>query len=96
MYNELLHEIEAAWASIIGTKGEQELRAVFLHGTIIAVSEAGFVAPKAGHDAEWLKQNYAVFKKKADEGDEDFQDLMDDLSKRDAFRGITSQVNGAS
>lgn len=96
MYNEVLHEVEAAWASIVGTKGDQELRAFFIHGTIIAVSEAGFVAPKAGQDAEWLKKHYPAFKKKADEGDEDFQELMEDLKKREAFRSITGEINGTS
>lgn len=88
MLNEVVTELLAAWASIVGTKGDQELRAVFLHGSIVASAEKGFLSPKAGADVGYLKGNYAAFKAKAEEGDREFQDLMQELKTRDVFRGV--------
>jgi hypothetical protein len=93
MLYEMIDEIHAAWASIVGTKGDQELRAVFLHGSIVASAEKGFISPKAGADVEFLKKNYAAFKKKAEEGDKEFEDLMQEVETREVFRGV---VNGAT
>ena len=92
MYDALCAELEAVWADVVGKEGDQELRGIFVLGSIVAVSEAGFALPKAGEDAEWLKKNIVAFKKKAAGGDEDFQGLLEDLKSRDAFNGI---VNGA-
>lgn len=92
MYDALCAEIEAVWADVVGTEGEKELRGIFVLGSIVAGSEAGFPVPRAGQDAEWMKKNMAAFKKKAAGGDTDFQDMLDELNSRDAFKGI---VNGA-
>ena len=51
-------------------------------GSITAVYEAGFMMPEAGHDQEWLKENIDAFKKKADDGDEDFQEMVEECQKR--------------
>ena len=99
MLNEVVAEISAVWASIVGTNGDQELRAVFLHGSIVASAEKGFPSSKAGADVAFLKNNYATFKKKADEGDKEFQDLLDEIETRDVFRGVldvTTGINGTS
>lgn len=47
MFNQLCDEIYAAWKRIVvvGEDGERELRAIFVLGTIIAGSEAGFALP---------------------------------------------------
>jgi hypothetical protein len=92
MLQEVITELHEAWASIVGTKGDQELRAVFLHGSIVASAEKGFLSPKAGLDVGYLKENYAAFKTKAEEGDREFQDLMKELETRDVFHEVE---NGA-
>lgn len=96
MLYEVVDELHEAWASIVGSKGDQELRACFIHGSIVASAEKGFRSPKAGADVGYLKKNYAAFKKRADEGDREFQDLMQELETRDVFRGVSESVNGTA
>ncbi|KAF2093276.1 hypothetical protein NA57DRAFT_48587 [Rhizodiscina lignyota] len=92
MLYEIIEEIHAAWASIVGTKGDQGLRAVFIHGSIVASAEKGFLSPKAGADVGYLKKNYAAFKQRADEGDKEFQSLMKEVENREAFRGVVDEA----
>jgi len=88
LYDNVIETLEQAWASIVGTTGDQELRAVFLLGGFVAGAEVGFPLPQAGHDAEWLREHYPAFQKLAESGDEDFQDLVQELKTRDVFKDI--------
>lgn len=63
LYQYVIKTIEQAWAAIVGTTGQQELRAVFLFGGFVAGAEAGFPLPQAGHVAVWLKKHHAAFQK---------------------------------
>lgn len=38
--------------------------------------------PEAGGDGQWLKDNVEAFEKKAEEGDEDFRDMVDECKAR--------------
>ncbi|KAL6713405.1 hypothetical protein ACLMJK_008870 [Lecanora helva] len=67
---------------------QRELRAVFILGTIIAGSEAGFMLPPAGGDRQWLRDNADAFRAKAEKGDVDFQQLMREMETREDLRGI--------
>ncbi|KAF2101168.1 hypothetical protein NA57DRAFT_64081 [Rhizodiscina lignyota] len=98
MYDALCADIESLWAEVVGSEGKQELRGVFVLGSIVAGSEGGFSVPKAGQDEEWLEKNVLAFKKKADSGDTDFQGLLEDLRSRAVFNGILDRagVNGAN
>jgi hypothetical protein len=91
MLNEVIEEIHKAWASIVGSNGDQELRAVFLHGSIVASAEKGFLSSKAGADVGYLEKNYAAFKAKAEGGDREFQDLMKEIETRDVFHGVADR-----
>lgn len=51
-------------------------------GSIVAGSEVGFAIPPAGEDRQWLKENIDKFQQKADEGDEDFKDMVEDVKSR--------------
>lgn len=51
-------------------------------GAIVAGSEAGFSIPEAGKDAGWLKENLSKFQQKADDGDEDFADMIEEVKAR--------------
>jgi hypothetical protein len=92
MLSEMIEEIGAAWAAIVGTKGEQELRAVFLHGSIVASAEKGFLSSKAGADVSFLKKHYDTFQKKANEGDKEFQALLHEIETREVFRGVVDDA----
>ena len=54
----------------------------------MAALEAGLTLPPAGEDRYWLKENMTVFKKKAEEGSEEFQDLVQEVKKRGLVEGI--------
>ncbi|KAH6658000.1 hypothetical protein BKA67DRAFT_656232 [Truncatella angustata] len=91
-FNQLCNNIHVAWSSIVHpghpTKppADQELRAVFIFGDIVAGWEAGFAIPSAGQDAQWARDNLEAFKEKARAGDEDFEDLVHELSTREEFQ----------
>ena len=38
--------------------------------------------PQAGEDGKWLKDNMEAFQHKADGGDEEFKDLIEDVTSR--------------
>lgn len=50
--------------------------------TIVAGLEKGFFRPSAGEDQAWLKDNLDAFKKLADEGDEEMQNLVKEIYER--------------
>ncbi|ETS73806.1 hypothetical protein PFICI_14752 [Pestalotiopsis fici W106-1] len=91
-FDQLCNDVHVAWSSIVHpahpTKPpqDQELRAVFILGDITAAWEAGFTVPPAGQDAQWAKENMAAFQDKANNGDEDFADLVEELKTRDEFK----------
>ncbi|KAK3174054.1 hypothetical protein OEA41_001298 [Lepraria neglecta] len=91
-FNKLCTSVTEAWEKIVNPhkkKSEDlELRAIFVLGTIIAGSEAGFELPPAGKDKMWLKENVTAFKAKADEGDEDFQDMLEEMRTRDDLKEL--------
>jgi len=88
LYQKVIKQVREAWERIVGTTGDQELRAVLVMGSIVAGVEVGFPIPPAGHDLEWLRKYYPQFQKLADSGDEDFQGLVQELKTREEFKGI--------
>lgn len=102
-WDDMCRDLEAAWNRIVRPGlakmnrsdkdyASTELRSVIIIEGLIAGTEAGFVLPKAGTDAEWAKENWAAFNKKADEGDEDFKDMVREIKER----GILEKANGAN
>jgi len=87
-YNSVCASIASAWASIIGTTSELELRGIFILGDIVAGWEAGFPIPQAGQDKAWLKHYVSDFKKLADAGDADFAGVMKELETRKDLQDI--------
>jgi phenylpyruvate tautomerase PptA (4-oxalocrotonate tautomerase family) len=87
-------DIAAAWDRIIGSglpkirRGDPEhdysLRGVIIMGGLLAGVEAGFTLPGAGEDENWAKKNLPGFQKLADEGDEDFKELVREIHARQA------------
>jgi len=51
-------------------------------GAIVAGNEAGFSIPPAGGDKDWIKENLEKFQKKADDGDEDFKEMIAEIKER--------------
>lgn len=91
-WNELCLQIEKAWKEIVG-KGlpktkrsapdpDTSLRSVIILGGMIGGLEAGFILPPAGGDVQWLHENWAAFNKKAEEGDEEFKDMVAEVKER--------------
>jgi hypothetical protein len=73
----VIKALEDAWAKIV--PGE-ELRLVVFYGAIVAGMEAGLILPPAGQDADWIKENWETFVKKAEGGDEHFAGLIEQYS----------------
>lgn len=82
MWDDTCSEINALWTSIVGNQGEKELRGIFILGSLIAGTEAGFPIPQAGQDKMWAKQHMPAMKKKAAEGDEDFKEFLEEMKNR--------------
>jgi hypothetical protein len=38
--------------------------------------------PVVGHDREWMKERFADFKKRADAGEEEMKELVEDIERR--------------
>ena len=90
-YNSVCTAIASAWASIIGTTPELEMRGIFILGDIVAGWEAGFPVPQAGQDKAWLKHYVGDFKKLADAGDADFAGMMHELETRKDLQDILAR-----
>jgi phenylpyruvate tautomerase PptA (4-oxalocrotonate tautomerase family) len=85
-------DIAAAWDRIIGSglpkirraepDQDYSLRGVVIMGGLLAGYEAGFTIPGAGGDVDWVKKNLPEFQKRADEGDEDFKELVREVHER--------------
>ncbi|THW25468.1 hypothetical protein D6D23_04306 [Aureobasidium pullulans] len=77
-YDAVSKALTQAWEEIVpGT----ELRLVMFYGAIVAGMEAGFSIPQAGDDKQWIEENMDAFRKKAEEGDEHFRELVEEYGK---------------
>ena len=99
-FNALCADLSAAWESIVplpkvkrsAPDEDRALYSVFVLGDIEAGMEAGFAIPEAGKDGEWLAENMGAFKARAEEGDEDFKDLVKEVEERGMLKGKKSQA----
>ncbi|KAF2482911.1 hypothetical protein BDY17DRAFT_250560 [Neohortaea acidophila] len=91
-WNTLCVEMARAWDKVCGVplptrkggkeQGDTKLHSVTLMGGMVAGLEVGFVLPSAGGDVDWIRENMAAFRKRADEGDEDMKGLVADVEAR--------------
>jgi hypothetical protein len=81
---ELCRRIEEGWKNAIGPNAgkEKQLTSIFVLGTIVAGWEQGVMLPEPGHDRDWLRQSFAEFQKRAENGEEEMKDLVEDIEKR--------------
>ncbi|KAK7723097.1 hypothetical protein SLS57_004654 [Botryosphaeria dothidea] len=78
-FDELCRQLRAAWETIVtGTP----LDTIFILGTIIAGEEKGVMLPEAGKDAEWLRENWAEFERRAQSGDAEMKTLVAECKER--------------
>ena len=61
-------------------------------GGITAGLEAGFVLPSAGGDVQWLQENWAAFNEKADAGDEEWKEMVENVKKRGLLDGTNGEM----
>jgi hypothetical protein len=83
-YTQLCHRIEEGWKNAIGinSTSEKQLTSIFVQGIIAAGWEQGVMIPETGHDQQWLKDRLADFKKRADNGEEEMKELVEDIERR--------------
>lgn len=78
-YEDLITQIEAAWQKIVpGSTMDR----VVLNGSIVAGMEAGFILPAAGGDRKWIEENWEAFKSRAEAGDEEMREVVEDITER--------------
>ncbi|GFN17071.1 RING/Ubox like zinc-binding domain family protein [Aspergillus tubingensis] len=86
-FDDLSQRVSDAWGKVVNKNGEdskeRQLNAVFVLGAITTGTENGFLLPRAGEDASWLKANAPKFEELAKQGDGDFSELVEDLRSRD-------------
>lgn len=90
-WNDLIQQVTEAWERVCGPplpqgkarlQPDTSLRMVAVMGGLVAAMEAGFVIPAAGGDAQWLRDHWEVFKAKADQGEQEFVELVRDARDR--------------
>ncbi|KAJ5127588.1 hypothetical protein N7448_008367 [Penicillium atrosanguineum] len=79
IYVEHCKAVVAEWEQIVGKNAERGLRTVWVMGALTTALEAGIARPKTGEEEEWLVANRTTFEKLAEEGDEDFIELLAEL-----------------
>lgn len=92
-YGEHCRELIKAWDKIVSldivdSAHDKTLRTVWIMGALTTAVEMGFQRPAAGEEIEWLRTNKEDFERLAEEGDEDMQQLMEELRTRDDFSDV--------
>ncbi|XRM42883.1 hypothetical protein ABZX51_006093 [Aspergillus tubingensis] len=86
-FDDLSQRVSEAWGKVVNKNGEaskeRQLNAVFVLGAITTGTENGFLLPRAGEDASWLKSNAPKFEELAKQGDGDFAGLVGEMRSRD-------------
>lgn len=102
-FDQLCLDILNAWNSIVpvsgangaghGKGGEDDfsLRSCIILGGLTAGYEAGFLIPPAGGDVQWLQDHMEEFEMKAKAGDEEFQDLVEEVRERKLLEGASGK-----
>lgn len=99
-WDELCLDVLKAWDSIVpmpkikrsGEDKDYALRSCFILGGLTAGYEAGFLIPPAGGDVKWLEEHMEAFEKRAENGEEEFGDLVREVRER----GLIDGANGKS
>ncbi|RDH36214.1 hypothetical protein BDQ94DRAFT_167833 [Aspergillus welwitschiae] len=85
-FDELAQRVSEAWDRVIRNGEpvleERKLNAVFVLGGITTGMENGFLLPRAGEDASWLRSNAPKFEELATQGDADFIELVEEMRSR--------------
>lgn len=91
-WDDLCGQITKAWDEIVGVglpkvrraaaDQDTSLRSVILLGGLLGGLEVGFSIPPAGGDVQWMRENWEAFNKRAEEGDEDFADMVREVKER--------------
>jgi phenylpyruvate tautomerase PptA (4-oxalocrotonate tautomerase family) len=97
-YGRHCKDLIAAWDRIVvhgedsgktnGELGDKSLRTVWILGALTTAVELGIQRPTAGKEIEWLRENKGEFERLANEGDEDMEDLLEELRTREDFKGV--------
>ncbi|KAK4494471.1 hypothetical protein PRZ48_014769 [Zasmidium cellare] len=94
-WNSLCADIVSAWNRIVPMPKvrrsdpdvDHELRSCILLGGMIGGYEAGFMIPKAGDDGQWLRDHWEEFEMKAQGGDGEFREMIDEVKERGLLGG---------
>lgn len=79
-YDELCRKLRTVWEELLPPS--TPLHAVFVHGSLVAGEEQGFIRPEAGNDVEWVRINMPEFERRAAAGSEDMRLLVEECRSR--------------
>ncbi|PTB65119.1 hypothetical protein BBK36DRAFT_1142126 [Trichoderma citrinoviride] len=80
-------KLEGFWNETVGNDSiAKQLKGVFVMGEIDVAKEAGFHLPMPGHFEQWVKDNTDEFKRMAEEGDPDAQQVVEEIKVRPEFQ----------
>lgn len=99
-WDELCLEMLKAWDGIVpmpkvkrsAPDQDHSLRSCIIVGGLTAGYEAGFLIPPAGGDVAWLHEHMEEFEAKANGGDEEFAEMVQEVKER----GMLNGANGKS
>lgn len=96
-WDDLTAQLNQMWKDIVvnqplpQAKGKPEpdrtLRGVFVIGSILGGSEAGMVLPAAGKDMEWLEGNFPEMQRRAEAGEREWKEVVEDVKGRGLLDG---------
>ena len=76
--------------SLSPSSSKSQLRTILILGDIVGGQEAGLALPQAGDDKQWLMDYSYDIQDTAEDGDEDFQDMIDEVKGRKDMRDVAS------
>ncbi|KAL7907748.1 hypothetical protein GGI35DRAFT_481401 [Trichoderma velutinum] len=79
--NRILQRVEDIWNNIVGVDRDKVLSGIFITPGLIA-REHGFMVPPVGEDGKWLQQNSDKFIERAENGGEEFKNLIAEVEAR--------------
>lgn len=88
-YADLIGQIQKAWEKEV--PGEP-LRGFVVMGSIVAGMEADLLLPQAGGDRQWITENWDAFNQKAQAGDTEFQELVEEVKERGLLQDGKSAI----
>ncbi|KAK5988385.1 hypothetical protein PT974_12537 [Cladobotryum mycophilum] len=86
-YQAMSDKLESIWNEAVGKDSRaKQLNGVLIMGNIDSAKEAGFHLPMPGYFEQWVKDNTDEFRRLAEEGDPDAEQVVEEINTRPEFQ----------